>query len=141
MRFTWTRRDAEERPVDTREYTPRSFFETYVADDLTGNYVMLMNDPTRDYYKCYEIDYDRHVYDGRNWTYVNLPVEEIKRMAVASIRDSTMMYFSCDVGKFLDSGRGLLDVDNFDYESLMGPPSAWTNAVAWRVSPADRAMP
>ena len=81
---------------------------------------MLMNDPTRDYYKCYEIDYDRHVYDGRNWTYVNLPVEEIKRMAVASIRDSTMMYFSCDVGKFLDSGRGLLDVDNFDYESLMG---------------------
>lgn len=120
VRFTWTRRDAEGRPVDTREYTPRSFFETYVADDLTGNYVMLMNDPTRDYYKCYEIDYDRHVYDGRNWTYVNLPVEEIKRMAVASIRDSTMMYFSCDVGKFLDSGRGLLDVDNFDYESLMG---------------------
>ena len=91
VRFTWTRRDAEGRPVDTREYTPRSFFETYVADDLTGNYVMLMNDPTRDYYKCYEIDYDRHVYDGRNWTYVNLPVEEIKRMAVASIRDSAMM--------------------------------------------------
>lgn len=120
VRFTWTRRDAEGRPVDTREYTPRSFFETYVADDLTGNYVMLMNDPTRDYYECYEIDYDRHVYDGRNWTYVNLPVEEIKRMAVASIRDSTMMYFSCDVGKFLDSGCGLLDVDNFDYESLMG---------------------
>ena len=58
VRFTWTRRDAEGRPVDTREYTPRSFFETYVADDLTGNYVMLMNDPTRDYYKCYEIDYD-----------------------------------------------------------------------------------
>ena len=81
--FTWTRRDAEGKPVDTREYTPRSFFETYVADDLTGNYVLLMNDPTRDYYKCYEIEYDRHAYDGRNWTYVNLPVEEIKQMAVA----------------------------------------------------------
>ena len=26
VRFTWTRRDAEGRPVDTREYTPRSFF-------------------------------------------------------------------------------------------------------------------
>lgn len=25
VRFTWTRRDAEGRPVDTREYTPRSF--------------------------------------------------------------------------------------------------------------------
>ena len=130
------------RPVDTREYTPRSFFETYVADDLTGNYVMLMNDPTRDYYKCYEIDYDRHVYDGRNWTYVNLPVEEIKRMAVASIRDSTMMYFSCDVGKFLDSGGAVCStwIISTTNRSWV-PPSAWTNAVVWRVSPADRAMP
>ena len=30
------------------------------------------------------------------------------------------MYFSCDVGKFLNSDRGLLDVKNYDYESLMG---------------------
>jgi bleomycin hydrolase len=43
-------------------------------------------------------------------------------MAIASIKDSTMMYFSCDVGKFLDSDRGLLDVDNYDYEALMGVP-------------------
>ena len=31
-----------------------------------------------------------------------------------------MMYFSCDVGKFLNSERGLLDVNNYDYASLMG---------------------
>ena len=79
-----------------------------------------MNDPSREYYKCYEIDYDRHRYDGKNWTYVNLPVEDIKEMAIASLKDSTMMYFSCDVGKFLNSERGLLDVKNYDYESLMG---------------------
>lgn len=30
------------------------------------------------------------------------------------------MYFSCDVGKFMDRERGLLDVNNFDYGSLMG---------------------
>jgi len=120
VRFTWTRRDAEGRPVDTREYTPRSFFETYVADDLTGNYVMLMNDPSRDFYKLYEIDFDRHAYDGKNWTYVNLPIEDIKEMAIASIKDSTMMYFSCDVGKFFDRNRGVLDVNYYDYGSLMG---------------------
>ncbi len=81
---------------------------------------MLMNDPSREYYKCYEIDFDRHIYDGKNWTYVNLPVEDIKAMAIESIKDSTMMYFSCDVAKFLDSKRGTLDLKNFDYESLMG---------------------
>ena len=81
---------------------------------------MLMNDPSREFYKLYEIDFDRHAYDGKNWTYVNLPIEEIKQMAIASIKDSCMMYFSCDVGKFFDRQRGVLDVDYYDYGSLLG---------------------
>ena len=117
-KFTWTRKDASGKPVETKEYTPQSFYQEFVGEDLKNNYVMLMNDPSRDYYKLYEIDYDRHAYDGKNWTYVNLPIEDIKQMAIASIKDSTMMYFSCDVGKFLNSERGLLDVKNYDYESL-----------------------
>lgn len=119
-RFTWTRRDAKGNPVETKEYTPQSFFQEFVGDDLKNNYVMLMNDPSREFYKLYEIDYDRHVYDGANWTYVNLPIEDIKQMAIASIKDSTMMYFSCDVGKYFDRERGYLDVNYYDYGSLMG---------------------
>ncbi len=79
-----------------------------------------MNDPSREYYKVYEITNDRHRYDGKNWTYLNLPMDDIKEMAIASLKDSTMMYFSCDVNKFLDSERGLLDVNNYDYDSLFG---------------------
>lgn len=119
-RFTWTRTDKRGQPVSTQEYTPLSFYQTYVGADLAGNYVMLMNDPSREFYRCYEIDFDRHRYDGRNWTYVNLPIDEIKQMAIASIQDSTMMYFSCDVGKFLDKKRGVLDLRNYDYASLFG---------------------
>ena len=118
--FTWIRKDSKGNVVDTRTYTPQEFYKEYAGNDLRNGYVMLMNDPTRPYNRLYEIDYDRHSYDGANWTYVNLPVEEIKKMAIASIKDSTMMYFSCDVGKFLDRDRGLLDPANFDYESLMG---------------------
>jgi len=118
--FTWTRTDAKGNPVNTKQYTPMSFFKEYINDDLTNNYVMIMNDPTREYHKSYEIDFDRHRYDGKNWTYINLPVDEIKEMAIKSIKDSTMMYFSCDVAKFLNSDRGLLDIRNYDYESLMG---------------------
>lgn len=118
--FTWTRRDSKGNIVDTRTYTPRQFYKEYAGNDLKNDYVMLMNDPTREYYKLYEIDYDRHNYDGKNWTYVNLPVEDIKEIAISSIKDNNMMYFSCDVGKFLDRENGLLDPNNFDYESLFG---------------------
>ena len=81
---------------------------------------MVMNDPTREYYKVYEIQYDRHVYDGQNWRYLNLPMEDIAPMCIASIKDSTMMYFSCDVGKFLNRDKGFMDEKNYDYESLFG---------------------
>ncbi|NDV63710.1 C1 family peptidase [Bacteroides sp. 224] len=118
--FTWTRKDAKGKPVETKEYTPQSFFKEFVGGDIANDYVMLMNDPAREFYKLYEIDFDRHRYDGKNWTYVNLPIEDIKAMAIASIKDSTMMYFSCDVGKFYDGERGLLDLNNYDYESLLG---------------------
>lgn len=118
--FTWTRRDAKGNSVDTRTYTPQEFYREYAGNNLKDDYVMLMNDPTRPYHALYEIDLDRHAYDGQNWTYINLPMEEIKEMAIASLKDSTMMYFSCDVGKFFDREKGVLDVDNFDYESLFG---------------------
>lgn len=113
--FAWTDPDG-----NTANYTPQEFYAKWLGNDLKHDYVMLMNDPTRPYYKTYRIDYDRHVYDGDDWTYINLPVEDIKKIAIESIKDSTMMYFSCDVGKFIDRERGLLDPDNYDYASLMG---------------------
>ena len=118
--FTWTRKDSDGNIIDTRTYTPQSFYKEYAGNDLKNDYVMLMNDPTREYYRLYEIDYDRHAYDGQNWTYVNLPVEDIKKMAIESIKGNDMMYFSCDVGKSFDRSRGILDVNHFDYESLFG---------------------
>jgi len=103
-----------------KHYTPQSFYKEMIGENLNESYIMLMNDPSREYWKSYEIDFDRHTYDGHNWTYINLPIDEIKKMAIASIKDSTKMYFSCDVGKFLDKDRGLLDIKNFDYSSIFG---------------------
>ena len=102
--------------------TPVQFYNELLGYDLEHGYVMLMNDPSREYGKVYEIQYDRHLYDGQNWLYVNLPVDRIKEMAIASIKANVAMYFSCDVGKFLDRKKGVLDIANFDYSSLLGVP-------------------
>lgn len=140
--FTWTRRNGKGEPVETKKYTPLSFYKEFAGNDLKNGYVMLMNDPTREYYRLYEIDFDRHSYDGDNWTFVNLPVEDIKQMAIASIKDSTMMYFSCDVGKFLDRKRGVLDVDNFDYGALFGTdfPMSKADRIRSHASASTHAM-
>ena len=116
--FEWTRYDKAGNVVSKKTYTPKSFYEEYIGEDLEGNYIMVMNDPSREYGKVYEIEYDRHVYDGENWVYLNLPIERIKEMAIASIKDNTAMYFSCDVGKFSNRSTGVLDINAYDYESL-----------------------
>ena len=120
--FTYTLKDKDGKAISTETYTPQSFYERFVGADLRGQFVMLMNDPSRPYYKVYEIEYDRHAYDGKNWTYVNLPMDEIKRMAIASLKDNTMMYYSCDVGRELDRSQGIAALDNYDYASLLGYP-------------------
>ena len=118
--FEWTLRNRKGEVVSVENYTPKSFYDKFIGEDLENNYVMVMNDPTREYGKVYEIEYDRHVYDGENWLYINLPIERVKEMAIASIKDNTAMYFSCDVGKYIDRDKGTLDLANFDYESLFG---------------------
>lgn len=116
--FSWAPKKEGKYIGTPKTYTPQSFYkEMCGGEDLNANYVMLMNDPSRPFNKVYEIEYDRHTYDGHNWLYLNLPIEDIKEMAIASLKDSTMLYFSCDVGKYLDS-RGLLDLNNYDYGSL-----------------------
>lgn len=119
--FTWTYKKTNGTVVSVKKYTPKQFYkELWNDDDLSANYVMLMNDPTHEYGKVYQIQYDRHTYDGHDWVYLNLPMPEIKEMVMASIKDNTAMYISCDVGKFCNRKDGLCDLNNFDYESLLG---------------------
>lgn len=119
--FAWAPKGADGNYTsEPKKYTPKSFYAEMIGEDLQNDYVMLMNDPTREYWKTYEIQYDRHTYDGHNWLYLNVPMEDLKAAAIASIKDSTMMYYSCDVAKELDSKRGLLDMNNYDYSSILG---------------------
>ena len=119
--FTYAFRNKDGKTVgEARRYTPKEFFKATVGKPLSGSFIMVMNDPRRPYHKTYEVEYDRHTYDGQNWKYLNLPMDEIEQLAMASLKDGRKMYSSYDVGKQLDRERGYLDTENYDYASLFG---------------------
>ena len=124
--FEYTLRDADGKVLSTKEYTPLSFYQEMIGVNLKDDYVMIMNDPSQPYYETYAIEYDRHAWDGKDWTYINLPMEEIKEMAIASLKDGNMMYYSCDVGKELNKESGLLTLGYDDYEAITGVPMTMT---------------
>lgn len=113
---------------EAKEYTPISFYQEVVGKPLNGTFIMVMNDPRREYYKTYEVDYDRHTYDGHNWKYVNLPMEDIEQMAISALKAGHKLYSSYDVGKMLDRKRGYADTENFDYGALFGTSFAMNKA-------------
>ena len=122
VEFTWRYKDANG-TVKSITTTPMEFYKGIRPQDYNpGNFVMIMNDPTREYYKVYEIASYRNTYEGVNWVYLNLPNEEIKPAALASIKDNNPLYVSCDVGKQSNTaaGVGILDVNTYDYGTLLG---------------------
>ena len=119
--FTYAHRNKDGKAVgEPKTYTPQEFFKEVVGDKLNGTFIMVMNDPRHPYYKTYEVELDRHTYDGHNWKYLNLPMDDIEQLAIASLKDGRKLYSSYDVGKMLDRKRGYGDTENFDYGSLMG---------------------
>lgn len=120
--FTYAFKNKQGRTVtEPKKYNPVTFAAEILGDKpVYGSFIMVMNDPRREYYKTYEVEYDRHTYDGTNWKYLNLPMEDIAKLAIASLKDGRKMYSSYDVGKFLDRKRGYCDVENFDYGTLFG---------------------
>ena len=127
--FTFAFKDKNGKAITAqKKYTPKEFYQEIVGGPLNGTFIMVMNDPRHEYYKTYEVEYDRHVYDGHNWKYLNLPMEDIETLAIASLKDGRKLYSSYDVGKQLDRKRGYCDLENFDYASLFNTSFNMTKA-------------
>ena len=134
--FTYAFKNKDGKTVTpAKQYTPKQFYEETVGGPINGTFIMVMNDPRRPYHKTYEVEYDRHTYDGHNWRYLNLPMDEISSLAIATLRDGHKLYSSYDVGKQFDRKRGYLDTENYDYESLIG--TSFNMDKAQRISTFD----
>lgn len=119
--FTWKYKTKAGEVKELAGYTPLQFFnEVKPANYTPENYIMIMNDPTREYYKLYDIEGYRNTVEGADWLYLNLPNDVIKAAAMASIKDNEAMYASCDVGKQANYDKGINAMEMYDYNKLFG---------------------
>ena len=129
QKFTYAFKNTKGKTVgEAKDYTPQEFYKEVVGKKLNGTFIMVMNDPRRPYYKTYEVELDRHTYDGHNWKYLNLPMDDIEEMAISALKAGHKLYSSFDVAKMLDRKRGYADTENFDYGSLFGTTFGMTKA-------------
>ena len=85
--------------------------------DMSG-YSILMNDPTRPYHKMYRVEGSRGAYDAPDWTFLNLPMEELEAIGIKSLAAGERFYFTADTDAYSDKPAGVYSLDTYDIPSL-----------------------
>ena len=118
-KFTYETRDKDGKFIRISDITPQDFYNDYVALDL-DQYVSLINAPTHDkpYGKTYTVQYLGNVRGGKPVCYLNLPIEELKKAAIAQMQDGKAVWFGSDVGQSSDKKSGMMALDTYDLEGL-----------------------
>lgn len=107
-------------------YTPLSFRDRFVSISPLEDYVVFMNDPTRPYYRTYRIAASRNCSEYPGWTFLNVPMEEINAMGVASLAGGQMFYISADTIHDNLQDEGIYSLENFQLDSMLHINSSMT---------------
>ena len=118
-RFSWQWRDKDDVFHRKGEMTPLEFSSQFVSVDW-DDYVCLVHDPRNDMYKTYTVDRLQNVAGGPPVVYLNVPIEEMKRITMEIIEDGLPVWMGCDVGKQMHRKRGLWDSNLYDLQGLYG---------------------
>ena len=131
MRFDFEVRDKDEQFVRSVGITPQEFYAKYVRLNLS-DYVSIINAPTQDkpYGHSYTVKFLGNVKDGRPVRYLNVPIDVLKRAAIAQMQDGEPVWFGCDVGAFSIRDNGIMDLDVLKTDALFD--------TQWRMDKAER---
>ena len=122
--FNWEARTKKKKFIRYENITPLDFYNKMSGINLK-NKVCLIHCPMSDkeYNKLYTVKYLGNVVEGQIIQYLNVPIEELKKAAVKSIKNDEAVWFGCDVGKMFHRDLGVMIDGLYDYNSFFGVDS------------------
>ncbi len=122
--FNWEARTKKKKFIRYENITPLDFYNKMSGINLK-NKVCLIHCPMSDkkYNKLYTVKYLGNVVEGQIIQYLNVPIDELKKAAVKSIKNDEAVWFGCDVGKMFHRDLGVMINGLYDYNSFFGVDS------------------
>lgn len=119
--FTYEYRDKNKNYHTTGKVTPLEFFKKF-ADINLDDYVELMNLPGAGYKfnQTYGISLCNNVVEGENIRYLNVPMDNLRKMAIEQLKDNEPVWFACDVLQEWNNPAGLLSLGVYDWKRSFG---------------------
>ena len=119
-KFDWSFTNRKKKFHRFNNLTPQSFVKNHMGMELKDK-VCLIHCPmsNKKMNELYTVKYLGNVVGGDIIKYANVRINELKKAAIKSIKKNEAIWFGCDVGKWLNYNKGVMDLDIFDYENLL----------------------
>lgn len=117
--FDWTYYNSARQCCTYEDLTPRIFADKFLAFPFE-DYVLLVNSPRSDtpFYSTYEVVPSSEMVGGKNYRAFNIPMDELKKITMAVLKNGESVYFACDVLKQMDRFSGALNHELYDLTAL-----------------------
>lgn len=127
--FDFEYRDDDHNYHLDKDLTPKSFYDKYVGWNL-DDYVSVINAPTDDkpYNKTYTVEMLGNVLGGREVKHLNVTMADFKALAIKQLQDGQSVWFGCDVGQSSDRQKGIMDLNAYNKNELLGTDLTMTKA-------------
>ena len=121
LKFDYGYTDKNSNYIKYKNMTPLEFKNKFLSINL-DDFVFLENVPSydKDFYKLYRKKYLGNVYKESYIEFLNLPINEIKKLAIKQLKDKIPVYIGINIKKFNDKKFGILDTRLFDYKKVLG---------------------
>jgi len=120
-KFTWRYVGKDSTSTPPKEYTPKQFYKDVIGVSLS-DMVCIFDYPGKEYFKLYRLQDSRNMHDATDLTFINLPVDSLKRYALTTILADQPVWFACDVGQdqYGGNSKGIMAKGIYDYNSIYG---------------------
>lgn len=99
--FTWEYYTKKDKYTRIDNLTPMKFMHNHVPLDF-NDFICVIHDPRKEhpYYHQYTVKYLGNVIGGAPIRYINVPIEQLKRITYQCLTNNQAVWFGCDFGKY-----------------------------------------
>ena len=99
--------------------TPLDFYKTHVKFNV-DDFVCIVHDPRNTFDETYTVKYLGNVIDGNEVKYLNLEIDELRKLTLQSLEGDQTVWFGCDVMQYFDREECAMDMDLVNHTDLLG---------------------
>jgi bleomycin hydrolase len=121
-KFDWDYRDRDGTLHSHGVTTPLEFLKQAIDVEKVPfeTYVCLLHDPRHEYYLPYVWECSQTVVGGLDVVFLNVPIEEMKKINQNILEDGRPVFFACNVGDEFANKPGLWDLHLFETNKFYG---------------------